>query len=55
VEISGADIKRAKNGMRILPPVELPTGIVGVFSAEGEVISLSENSNSELVPLVVFS
>jgi tRNA pseudouridine55 synthase len=55
VQISGEDIKRAKNGMRILPPIELPSGIVGVFSAEGEVISLSENSNSELVPLVVFS
>lgn len=55
VEISGDDIKRAKNGMRIALPVEMPTGIVGVFTNTGEVISLSENSNSELVPLVVFA
>jgi tRNA pseudouridine55 synthase len=55
VEISGDDIKRAKNGMRIPLPVEMPTGVVGVFSSDGEVISLSENSNSELVPLVVFA
>ena len=55
VEISGEDIKRAKNGMRIPLPVELPSGIVGVFTNTGEVVSLCENTQSELVPVVVFS
>lgn len=55
VEISGDDIKRAKNGMRIPLPVELPAGIVGVFTNTGEVVSLCENTQSELVPVVVFS
>jgi tRNA pseudouridine55 synthase len=54
VEVSGDDVKRARNGVRIQLPVEAPTGLVGVFTKEGEVISLSENKNSELIPLVVF-
>lgn len=55
VEISGDDIKRAKNGMRIAPPVQVPTGMVGVLTNNGEVISLCENKESELIPLVVFN
>lgn len=55
VEISGDDVKRAKNGMRIALPTELPAGLVGVLSNSGEVISLAENVNSELVPVVVFA
>lgn len=55
VEISGDDIKRAKNGMRITPPVQLPSGIIGVFGSNGEVISLCENKENELIPEVVFN
>ncbi len=55
VEISGDDIKKAKNGMRIPLPVEVPPSVIGVFTNTGEVISLCENSNGELIPIVVFN
>lgn len=55
VQITGDDIKRAKNGMRVAIPVPMSERVVGVFSDTGEVISLSENTDSELMPLVVFS
>ena len=55
VEISGEDIKRAKNGMRVPLPMDMPTGVLGVFGNSGEVISLCENIDSELVPVVVFN
>ena len=55
VEISGDEIKRAKNGMRVTTPVQLPAGMVGVFANSGDVISLCEHIDSELVPVVVFN
>ena len=55
VEISGEEIKRAKNGMRVTTPVQLPVGMVGVFANNGDVISLCEHIDSELVPVVVFN
>ncbi|MEY4312134.1 MAG: hypothetical protein RLZZ571_904 [Actinomycetota bacterium] len=55
VEISGDEIKRAKNGMRITTPIQLPAGMVGVFANSGDVISLCEHIESELVPVVVFN
>lgn len=55
VEISGEEIKRAKNGMRVTTPVQLPAGMVGVFANGGDVISLCEHIDSELVPVVVFN
>lgn len=55
VEISGDDIKKAKNGMRIPLPVEVPPSVIGVFTSSGEIISLCENANGELVPVVVFN
>lgn len=55
VKISEDDVKRAKNGVRIPLPIELPRGLIGLFSNDDEVISLCENKNSELVPVVVFN
>ncbi len=55
VEISGDDIKKAKNGMRVPLPVEVPPSVIGVFTNTGEIISLCENVSGELVPVVVFN
>lgn len=55
VEISGDDIKKAKNGMRVPLPVEVPPSVIGVFTNTGEIISLCENVAGELVPVVVFN
>ena len=55
VEINGDDIKKAKNGMRVPMPAEVSATLIGVFSNTGELISLCENSEGELVPAVVFN
>lgn len=55
VEIFGDDIKKAKNGMRVPMPAEVSAQLIGVFSNVGDLISLCENSQGELVPAVVFN
>ena len=55
VEISGDDIKKAKNGMRVPMSAEVSAPLIGVFSNVGELISLCENTQGELVPAVVFN
>lgn len=55
VVITDDEAIRARHGMRIPSPVDAHSGINGVFTADGQVISLAENSASELVPVVVFA
>ena len=46
---------KARNGVRVMVPPDSPLGVVGVFDSNGEVISISETKDGELVPLVVFA
>lgn len=55
VEVSDSDAKRVIHGIRIPAPVDANSGVIGVFAPSGQVLSLSENVNSELVPVVVFA
>lgn len=53
VEISTEEAEKAIHGVRIPAPTDA-MGKVGVFDPDGNVISLCEVKNEELVPLVVF-
>jgi len=55
VTISDDEAVRVRHGIRIPTPVDAHSGINGVFTSDGQVISLSENSDNELVPVVVFA
>jgi len=55
VVITDDEAIRARHGMRVPSPVDAHSGINGVFTNDGQVISLSENVDSELVPVVVFA
>ncbi len=55
VVITDDEAVRARHGMRIPAPVDAHSGVNGVFTADGQVISLADNSDSELVPVVVFA
>ena len=55
VEVSDNDATRAGHGIRIPAPVDAQSGVNGVFTHDGQVVCLSDNVNSELVPLVVFA
>ena len=54
VDLPEADENRARHGMRVPSPLDVGSGLCGVFASNGEVIALSENVNNELVPVVVF-
>jgi len=45
---------RARHGLRFPSPIDAGSGLQGVFASNGDVISLSENIDNELVPVVVF-
>lgn len=53
--VSSEDAIKAQHGVRVLVPTDSPLGVVGVFSPEGEVVSIAETKNGDLVPLVVFA
>lgn len=53
--VSSEDAIKAQHGVRVLVPTDSPLGVVGVFSPEGEVVSIAETINGDLVPLVVFA
>jgi len=54
-KISAEAASKARNGVRVMVPPDSPMGTVGVFDSNGEVISISETKDGELVPLVVFA
>lgn len=54
-EVSDQDAIKARHGVRVLVPVDSPLGVVGVFGPDGEVASIAETKNGDLVPLVVFA
>jgi tRNA pseudouridine55 synthase len=54
-KISTEAAAKARNGVRVMVPPDSPTGVVGVFDPNGDVISISETLNGELNPLVVFA
>lgn len=54
VVISGDDVKRAQNGVRIVAPHDSKSGLTGVLDDNGNAISLANISNNEIVPVVVF-
>lgn len=54
VTISGEDVKRAQNGVRIVAPHYAKSGLTGVLDDKGNAISLANISNNEIVPVVVF-
>ena len=53
--VTSEDAIKAQHGVRVLVPTDSPLGVVGVFSPEGEVVSIAETKNGDLVPLVVFA
>jgi tRNA pseudouridine55 synthase len=53
--VSAQDAIKARHGVKVLVPTDSPLGVVGVFSPEGEVVSIAETKNGDLVPLVVFA
>lgn len=53
--VSADDAIKARHGVRVLVPTDSPLGVVGVFSPEGEVVSIAETKNGDLIPLVVFA
>jgi tRNA pseudouridine55 synthase len=54
VVVPGAEEVRARHGLRFPSPMDAGSGLHGVFASNGDVISLSDNINNELVPVVVF-
>lgn len=55
VTLDETDSVKARHGVRVIAPVDSPSGIVGVFDATGEVISIAKVENSEVLPQVVFA
>jgi tRNA pseudouridine55 synthase len=53
--VSADAASKARNGVRVMVPPDSPLGVVGVFDSNGDVISISETKDGELVPLVVFA
>jgi tRNA pseudouridine55 synthase len=54
VVVPVAEEVRARHGLRFPSPLDAGSGLQGVFASNGDVISLSDNVNNELVPVVVF-
>jgi len=54
VDLPANDEVRARHGMRVPSPIDVGSGLHGVFGPNGDVIALSDNVNNELVPVVVF-
>jgi len=54
VQVPQREEVRARHGLRFPSPIDAGSGLHGVFASNGDVISLSENIDSELVPVVVF-
>ena len=54
IVINGDDVKRARNGVRIVAPHDAKSGLTGVLDEQGNAISLANISNNEVVPVVVF-
>lgn len=54
VVLDDVEATRARHGVRVPAPPNVPTGTVGVFDAGGSVISLAQARDALLVPAVVF-
>ena len=54
VVISGDDVKKAQNGVRLVAPHDSKSGLTGILDDKGNAISLANISNNEIVPVVVF-